>query len=181
MLDQDALSRGFCLRLHVSRVARARVLSQQFQTKPVSDDRAGVEESDSASRASGRQRGGGARLPMAQFVFTSEVEDSRGSEQGEESAYSCEASLRRVSAETWADFRRIRKMRLVRKLKTLVGGGPRFVPYDKPVDWQRPYETLRTKWIEVPITNWEILSSARLLALPDDELLAKWEKSRKEI
>ena len=57
-------------------------------------------------------------------------------------------------------------MRLVRKLKTLVGGGPRFVPYDKPVDWQRPYETLRTKWIEVPITNWEILSSARLLALP---------------
>jgi len=45
-------------------------------------------------------------------------------------------------------------MGLVRKLKTLVGaGGPRFVPYDKPVDWQKPYETLRTKWVEVPITN----------------------------
>jgi 2-polyprenyl-3-methyl-5-hydroxy-6-metoxy-1,4-benzoquinol methylase len=73
-------------------------------------------------------------------------------------------------------------MRLVRKLKTLVGArGPRFVPYDKPVDWQKPYETLRTKWIEVPITNEEILNTAELLALPDDELLAKWEKSRKEI
>ena len=70
-------------------------------------------------------------------------------------------------------------MRLVRKLKALVGaGGQRFVPYDKPVDWQKPYETLRTKWVEVPITNWEILSTEGLLALPDDELLAKWEKSR---
>src|SRR5882724_4145316 len=69
-------------------------------------------------------------------------------------------------------------MGLVRKLKTLVGGRPRFVPYNKPVDWQKPYETLRTKWVEVPITNWEILSTEELLALPDDELLAKWEKSR---
>ncbi len=70
-------------------------------------------------------------------------------------------------------------MGLVRKLKTLVGsGGPRFVPYDKPVDWQKPYDTLRRKWGDVPITNWEILSTAELLALPDDALLAKWEKSR---
>src|SRR5947207_340870 len=68
-------------------------------------------------------------------------------------------------------------MKLVRKLKTLVGGS-RFVPYEKPVDWQKPYETLRTKWVEVPITNWEILSTEELLVLPDDELLAKWEKSR---
>ncbi len=70
-------------------------------------------------------------------------------------------------------------MKLVRKLKTLVGaGGPRFVPYDRPVDWKKPYDTLRRKWGEVPITNWEILSTEELLALPDDELLAKWEKSR---
>src|SRR5882762_12037969 len=72
-------------------------------------------------------------------------------------------------------------IRMIRKLKTLVGaGGPRFVPYGRPVDWQKPYETLRAKWIEIPITNEEMLSTAELLALPDDALLAKWEKSRKE-
>jgi 2-polyprenyl-3-methyl-5-hydroxy-6-metoxy-1,4-benzoquinol methylase len=71
-------------------------------------------------------------------------------------------------------------MHLARKLKNLLSG-PRFVPYDKPVDWQKPYETLRAKWVEVPVTNEEILSTEKLLALPDNELLAKWEKSRKEI
>ena len=64
------------------------------------------------------------------------------------------------------------------KVKSALGLESRFVPYDKPVDWQKPYDTLRRKWSDVPITNWEILSTAELLALPDDALLTKWEKSR---
>src|ERR1700756_3530964 len=64
------------------------------------------------------------------------------------------------------------------KLKAALGLEPKFVPYDRPVDWQRPYDTLRKKWVAVPITNWEVLSTADLVALPDDVLLAKWEKSR---
>lgn len=64
------------------------------------------------------------------------------------------------------------------KVKSALGLELRFVPYDKPVDWQKPYDTLRRKWGEVPITNWEILSTEQLLALPDDALLQKWEKSR---
>ena len=64
------------------------------------------------------------------------------------------------------------------RVKSALGLEPRFVEYDKPVDWQKPYDTLRRKWGEIPITNWEILSTEELLALPDDELLAKWEKSR---
>jgi SAM-dependent methyltransferase len=69
-------------------------------------------------------------------------------------------------------------MGLASRIKTTLGLTEPFKPYDKPVDWQKPYETLRTKWVEVPITNWEILSTEELLVLPDDELLAKWEKSR---
>jgi len=64
------------------------------------------------------------------------------------------------------------------RVKSALGLEPRFVGYDKPVDWTKPYDTLRRKWVDVPITNWEILSTEELLALPDDALLAKWEKSR---
>ena len=73
-------------------------------------------------------------------------------------------------------------MNLVRKLKTIFrSGGPRFVPYDKPVNWQKPYDTLRTKWKEIPTTNSEIMGTAQLLALSDDALLAKWERTRLEV
>src|SRR5256884_7798345 len=72
-------------------------------------------------------------------------------------------------------------MGLASRIKMTLGLTEPFKPYDKPVDWQKPYETLRTKWVEVPITNWEILSTEELLALPDDELLAKWEKSRRTL
>ena len=72
-------------------------------------------------------------------------------------------------------------MGLASRIKTTLGLTEPFKPYDKPVDWQKPYETLRTKWVEVPITNWETLSTEELLALPDDELLAKWEKSRRTL
>jgi len=69
-------------------------------------------------------------------------------------------------------------MSIGNKVKSALGLEPRFVPYDRPVDWAKPYETLRHKWGDVPITNWEILSTEELLRLPDDELIAKWEKSR---
>lgn len=51
-------------------------------------------------------------------------------------------------------------------------------PYDKPVDWQKPYETLRAKWVEVPAANFQIWSTKELLALPDEALLAKWQETR---
>jgi 2-polyprenyl-3-methyl-5-hydroxy-6-metoxy-1,4-benzoquinol methylase len=54
------------------------------------------------------------------------------------------------------------------------------MPYDRPVDWQKPYDTLRAKWIDIPTTNSEIFSTEKLLALPDDALLAKWEHTRKD-
>jgi 2-polyprenyl-3-methyl-5-hydroxy-6-metoxy-1,4-benzoquinol methylase len=70
-------------------------------------------------------------------------------------------------------------MGLVRKLRSALG--PKFVPYEKPVDWNKPYETLRGKWVEIPTTNSEILNTGQLLALPDDALIAKWEKTRQEV
>lgn len=69
-------------------------------------------------------------------------------------------------------------MKLVRKVKSILKPWEKFKPYDRPVDWKKPYDTLRHKWGEIPITNWEILSTEELIALPDDALLAKWEKSR---
>jgi len=69
--------------------------------------------------------------------------------------------------------------KLARKLKRALGfpplGNP---PYDKPVDWQKPYETLRAKWVEIPTENFEIKNTTELLALSDDALLAKWEQTR---
>jgi SAM-dependent methyltransferase len=68
--------------------------------------------------------------------------------------------------------------RAVARTKVALGLSEPFKPYDKPVDWNQPYDTLRRRWVEVPTTNWELSSTADLLSLSDDALLAKWEKSR---
>jgi SAM-dependent methyltransferase len=47
-----------------------------------------------------------------------------------------------------------------------------------PVSWEKPYETLRKKWVEVPMTNSDMSKSTDILKLPDDALLAKWEATR---
>jgi len=47
--------------------------------------------------------------------------------------------------------------------------------------WNQPYETLRKRWNAVPTTQAAVVSTARLLALPDEELLAEWEKARTDI
>jgi 2-polyprenyl-3-methyl-5-hydroxy-6-metoxy-1,4-benzoquinol methylase len=74
-------------------------------------------------------------------------------------------------------------MNLVRKIKTILN--PPTLPPQKQrkwnPNWEKPYETLREKWVEIPTTNSEILSTEQLLALSDDALLAKWEKTRLEV
>src|SRR5216683_8272007 len=47
--------------------------------------------------------------------------------------------------------------------------------------WERPYETLRKKWVQVPTTASGSAKTANLLALPDEALLAEWEKARQDI
>jgi SAM-dependent methyltransferase len=47
--------------------------------------------------------------------------------------------------------------------------------------WERPYETLRKRWNAVPTTRTGIQSTASLLELPDQALLAEWEKARQDI
>jgi len=66
-------------------------------------------------------------------------------------------------------------MNVMRKLKKIALSNREEMP--KPVTWERPYETLRNKWVEVPTTNWEMLRTTDMLSLPDDALLAKWEET----
>lgn len=47
--------------------------------------------------------------------------------------------------------------------------------------WEKPYETLRTRWGAVPTNNKEYLSTKKLLELSDKALFEKWEKSREAI
>jgi 2-polyprenyl-3-methyl-5-hydroxy-6-metoxy-1,4-benzoquinol methylase len=47
--------------------------------------------------------------------------------------------------------------------------------------WERPYETLRRKWVEVPVTTLGRMKTTDLLTLPDQRLLEQWEAARREI
>jgi 2-polyprenyl-3-methyl-5-hydroxy-6-metoxy-1,4-benzoquinol methylase len=44
--------------------------------------------------------------------------------------------------------------------------------------WKMPFDTLRKKWVEVPTGTFASARTTQLIALPDDELLAEWEKAR---
>jgi 2-polyprenyl-3-methyl-5-hydroxy-6-metoxy-1,4-benzoquinol methylase len=60
------------------------------------------------------------------------------------------------------------------------GGGPApRVEHIGKYDWSRPYDTLRRKWIEVPLdVNGERIKTSELLRLPDQELLKVWSTAR---
>ncbi len=47
--------------------------------------------------------------------------------------------------------------------------------------WERPYETLRKKWVQVPTTAAGSERTTRLLELSDEALVAEWEKARMDI
>src|SRR5690242_14031827 len=73
-------------------------------------------------------------------------------------------------------------MGIVRKLRVIVGSDLAGEPSegDSPA-WQLPYETLRKKWVEVPTMHEVGRKTTELLTLPDDTLLAEWEKARVDI
>lgn len=48
-------------------------------------------------------------------------------------------------------------------------------------DWQKPFDTLRNKWVEVPTTRFGRKSTADFLKLSDKELLSEWMASREDI
>jgi 2-polyprenyl-3-methyl-5-hydroxy-6-metoxy-1,4-benzoquinol methylase len=73
-------------------------------------------------------------------------------------------------------------MGIVRKFRAVIGSDLAGEPSDgKSTSWQLPYETLRKKWVEVPVTSTGTQKTTRLIELPDDALLAEWEAARKDI
>ena len=73
-------------------------------------------------------------------------------------------------------------MGLVRKFRAIIGSDLAGEPSDgKSASWQSPYETLRKKWVEVPVTANAAQKTTRLIELPDDALLAEWEAARRDI
>jgi len=73
-------------------------------------------------------------------------------------------------------------MGLVRKFRAIIGSDLAGEPSDgKSTSWQLPYETLRKRWNAVPTTRAEFESTTKLIDLPDQELLAYWEKARTDI
>lgn len=73
-------------------------------------------------------------------------------------------------------------MGLVRKIKVIMGADSAGVPSEghKP-EWEKPYDTLRHKWVSVPSGDCTFVKTTDLLQLSDEELLAKWENARQEI
>ena len=47
--------------------------------------------------------------------------------------------------------------------------------------WDQPYDTLRKKWVNVPVTTFDRMKTTELLALSDELLLDQWEKAREDI
>lgn len=73
-------------------------------------------------------------------------------------------------------------MGLVRKFRAIVGSDLAGEPSDGlGASWQLPYETLRKKWISVPSGDSVFEKTTVLMELSDAELLAYWEKARKDI
>ena len=73
-------------------------------------------------------------------------------------------------------------MGLVRKFRAIIGSDLAGEPSDgKSASWQLPYENLRKRWNAVPTTRAEFESTAKQIDLPDQQLLASWEKARADI
>jgi 2-polyprenyl-3-methyl-5-hydroxy-6-metoxy-1,4-benzoquinol methylase len=74
-------------------------------------------------------------------------------------------------------------MGIVRKFKALVGATSATMPSEnnRP-EWQKPYETLRKKWVNVPMFHLgPYANTTNLLKLSDEELVAHWEKVRLDL
>ena len=70
-------------------------------------------------------------------------------------------------------------MNLIETLKELKNFRRKGDPWEgKSPAWERPYDTLRKRWVEVPTTADGTQKTTDLLALSDEDLLAKWEKIR---
>jgi 2-polyprenyl-3-methyl-5-hydroxy-6-metoxy-1,4-benzoquinol methylase len=52
---------------------------------------------------------------------------------------------------------------------------------DSVEEWQRPFETLRKKWVEVPTTRSGRMKTSDLLRLSDADLRREWEDARADI
>jgi len=73
-------------------------------------------------------------------------------------------------------------MSLIHRIKELKNFRKNGLPSEgDSAAWEEPYETLRKKWVEVPTTAAGSEKTTRLLELPDQALLAKWEKARLDI
>jgi 2-polyprenyl-3-methyl-5-hydroxy-6-metoxy-1,4-benzoquinol methylase len=73
-------------------------------------------------------------------------------------------------------------MNLIERLKELKNFRKTGMPSDaESAEWEKPYETLREKWVEVPIGPGTYNRTTRLIELSDAELLAEWEKARRDI
>lgn len=73
-------------------------------------------------------------------------------------------------------------MNLIERLKELKNFRKTGIPSDaESEEWKKPYETLRGKWVEVPIGAGTYNRTTRLIELSDEELLAEWEKARRDI
>jgi SAM-dependent methyltransferase len=73
-------------------------------------------------------------------------------------------------------------MDLLYALKELKNFRKTGAPSDsKSVAWKTPFDTLRKKWVQVPTGASTSEKTTQLIALPDDALLAEWEKARRDI
>lgn len=73
-------------------------------------------------------------------------------------------------------------MSFVKIIRSALGSRPAKVqPAIKDVSWENPYETLRKKWVEVPVTQFGQMKTTDLLNLSDELLLDQWQKAREEI
>lgn len=73
-------------------------------------------------------------------------------------------------------------MNLIYTLKELKNFRKTGRPSDsKTAAWKNPFDTLRKKWVQVPVGASTSDNTTRLLALPDGALLAEWDKARSDI
>jgi 2-polyprenyl-3-methyl-5-hydroxy-6-metoxy-1,4-benzoquinol methylase len=73
-------------------------------------------------------------------------------------------------------------MSLLHRIKELKNLRKTGKPSDgKTPVWDKPYETLRKKWVEVPTTTGGTQKTTRLLDLSDAALLAEWKEARQDI
>jgi 2-polyprenyl-3-methyl-5-hydroxy-6-metoxy-1,4-benzoquinol methylase len=75
-------------------------------------------------------------------------------------------------------------MNLMHRIKAALGSDSLKMPPEPAspsISWEKPYEILRKKWINVPVTTLDRMKTTDLLTLPDQALIDLWERAREEI